>query len=329
MYIYIYIYIIIHTYRYVYISVSVYHCISHTHCLAWITTCGLMRCGPGSPLFGPQCNGNTWSNNVQQCPWSCLGTCDGTFANVPKFAMCRVCTHPERWLRSEPPSLSWQREEHRLERVDKCFFISPMHRDLWIQREIKHKRTAGHDANKGALNGCRKVGLVFRFVGYVWVYLGTFCLHLQMLDGENQRSIFAAMAKLRQSIFISDYLRFKDYRNLGDYHYTQLQSVSGRDMSDTWTWTHDKLAAPDHEIAIVLKELCPNQGQRTRQSFLFLEQPDPCRNGNALDMYSTKLWSLTATVAGCPLEVLGTQSDMQIENGQNGSLLVVAHWALR
>jgi len=136
---------------------------------------------PGSPLFGPQCDGNTWSNNVQQCPTipmvmsRSLGTCDGTFANTPNVPC--PCIRPGCWLRSEPPSGSWQREEQRLDKVDRCFFfISPMHRDLWIQREIKHKKDCGTwwKLQWGSRWFYKhwSVGILIRFFGYIiYIYI--------------------------------------------------------------------------------------------------------------------------------------------------------------
>ena len=140
-----------------------------------------------------------------------LGTCDGTFANTPNVPC--PCIRPGCWLRSEPPSGSWQREEQRLDKVDRCFFfISPMHRDLWIQREIKHKKDCGTwwKLQWGSRWFYKhwSVGILIRFFGYIiymYIYIfgytwTTFCLDLQMRDGENQRKLFVAVAKLRQSI---------------------------------------------------------------------------------------------------------------------------------
>ena len=153
-----------------------------------------------------------WQHMVQQCPTIPMVMSRHLRWDLRKHAkcaMCRVCIR-RCWLRSEPPSGSWQREEQRLDKVDRCFFfISPMHRDLWIQREIKHKRTAGHDKNyNGALDGSTNIealgfwsdslGVLYIYIfGYTWT---TFCLDLQMRDGENQWKLFVAVAKLQQSI---------------------------------------------------------------------------------------------------------------------------------
>ena len=230
-----------------------------------------------------------WQHMVQQCQCPTipmvmsrsLGTCDGTFANTPNVPC--ACIRPGCWLRSEPPSGSWQREEQRLDKVDRCFFfISPMHRDLWIQREIKHKKDCGTwwKLQWGSRWFYKhwSVGILIRFFGYIiYIYSGileqlsalTFKCGMARIS-ENYLLLWQSCGKAsRPSSLFSYSLRIKDYRNLGENHYTQFQSVSGRDMSDTWTWTHDKLAAHDHENCNCFERAVPKPRTTNKAVFAF------------------------------------------------------------